>query len=111
MNTALQQIQGLLIAQHAALSKLLGQTTDPNTAKTILMEMQEVLHRINLVQNLLFKQASDKLNALLPGIQQANTALTTSLGNVSNVAGFLSGCSSFLQGVDQAIDLAKSLAA
>jgi len=111
MNTTLQTIQSLLIAQHTALSQLLGQTADPDAAQTILMEMQEVLHRINLVQNLLFKQASDKLNDLLPGIQKANTALTASLGDISNVAGFLSSCSSFLQGVDQAVDLAKSLTA
>jgi hypothetical protein len=111
MNTTLQQIQGLLIAQHTALSQLLGQTSDPNAAQAILTEMQEILHRINLVQNMLFKQASDELNAMLPGIQKANTALTTSLGNISNVAGFLSACTSFLQGVDQAVDLAKSLAA
>ena len=110
MNTTLQQIQTILITQHTALSQLLGQTTDPDADQKILTEMQEVLHRINLVQNLLFKQASDELTALLPAIQQANKDLTASLGDIADVAGFLSACSSFLQGVDQAIDLAKSLA-
>jgi inorganic triphosphatase YgiF len=111
MNTTLQQIHALLIAQHTALSQLLDETEDPDTARTILTEMQEVLHRINLVQNLLFEKASDELDALLPGIQRANTALTTSLGDIANIAGFLSAASSFLQGVDEAIDLAKTLAA
>jgi F0F1-type ATP synthase delta subunit len=111
MNTTLQQIQSALLAQHAALSQALGQTTDPTTAKAILGEMQEVLHRINLVQNLLFTAASQQLTNLLPGIAQASSALTAALKSISDVTGFLKAASSFLQAVDQAIDLAKIIAA
>lgn len=111
MNPTLQQIQSLLLAQHAALNSQLDSETDPDIAKAILMEMQELLHRIDLVQNLLFRQSSAQLDNTLPRIQKANDALAQSLQDIGDIATFLSASSKFLGLVDQAIDIAKTLAA
>jgi len=111
MNQTLQEIHDLLLAQHAALTNLLGSETDPDKAKTILMEMQEILHRIDLVQSLLFRQASERLDKTLAGIQKANGALTRSLASIDDLTAFISAASKFLTAVDQAIDIAKTLAA
>jgi len=100
----------MLLAQHAALAQTLGQTTDADTAKALLMEMQEVLHRINLVQNLLFSDASQQLDATLPAVSKANNDLTKSLKSVADLTEFLRSAANFLQCVDQSVDLAKMLA-
>lgn len=109
MNPTLKQIHDMLLAQHMALAHALDDASDPDNAKAILLEMQEVLHRINLTENLLFAEESKELDAMLPAIKQANDALTASLQNIANVASFLASVSNFLKGVDQAIDLAKTL--
>lgn len=110
MNPTLQQIHAMLLAQHNALSQTLDVTSDPDKAKAILMEMQEVLHRIDLTQNLLFTESSKKLDGTLSAIKEANDALTKSIQGINNLADFLNSVSSFLKGVDQAIDIAKTLA-
>jgi hypothetical protein len=110
MNPTLQQIHALLLAQHDALLQALDGTTDQDKAKAVVMEMQEVLHRIDLVQNLLFIESSQKLEGTLPGIQKANDVLTKSIQNINNVAGWLNSISNFLKCVDEAIDIAKTLA-
>jgi hypothetical protein len=111
MNQTLQQIHTLLLAQHNALANLLDSETDPIKAKAILMEMQEVLHRIDLVQNLLFRQSSQQLDDTLAGIQKANDALTQAVDTFNDLTSFLSATTKFLTAVDQAIDIAKTLAA
>jgi hypothetical protein len=110
MNPTFKQIQNMLLTQHAALAQTLGQTTDTDTAKAVLMEMQEVLHRINLVQNLLFSEASQQLDAMLPAVAKANNDLSTSLKSVDDVSDFLGSAAIFLKCVDQAADFAKMLA-
>jgi hypothetical protein len=111
MNPTLQQIHALLLAQHNALANLLDAQTDPDKAKAILMEMQELLHRIDLVQNLLFRQSSAQLDKTLAGIKKANDALTQALASIADLADFLDASTKFLTAVDQAIDIAKNLAA
>src|SRR5262245_8678997 len=103
MNQTLQQIHTLLLAQHPALTGLLDSETDPDKAKAILMEMQEVLHRIDLVQNLLFRQSSEQLDKTMSGIKKANDALTQSLEDIDNVVSLVSSTTKFLSAVDQAI--------
>lgn len=108
-NPTLQQIQGLLLDQHAALNTLLDSETDPARAKAILMEMQEILHRVDLVQSLMFRQSSQQLQATLPGIQQSSDALSKCLASLNDLTAFLNGASQFLAVVDEAIDIAKAL--
>ena len=45
-----QNLHNTLLAQQQALYLKLDAATDPNTAKVIVTEMQEILHRIDLVQ-------------------------------------------------------------
>ena len=101
----------MLLARHTEMSESLDGITDPARAKTIIMEMQEILHRIDLVQNLLFRQSSQELDAKLPGITKANDALVESLQSIEDIGAFLNATANFLKYADEAIDIAKSLAA
>jgi hypothetical protein len=62
-----------------------------------------------LTQSLLFTDSSQKLDKTLPAIKKANDALTESLESMDKLNDFLSSVSDFLKGVDQAIDIAKTL--
>ena len=111
MNPSLKQVHEQLLAQHATLADQLGQTTDSNMAQAILNEMKEILHRIDLVQGLLFAQTSAALQVAVNNVDTANTALTNALQTVSTVSDLVSATSEFLGYVDTAIDIAKTLAA
>ena len=111
MNTTLQAIHSLLLAQHAALAAKLGNETDPAVAQITLTEMQEVLHRIELVQKLLFTASVAKLDKMLPAIKAANQALTGAINERNKPADFIKAVARFLTFVDKAIDLAKTVAA
>jgi hypothetical protein len=111
MNQTLQELHGMLLARHTDLSQALDGVTDPAKAKAILMEMQEILHRIDLVQNLLFRQRSQELDATLAGITKANNALAKSIQSIDDLDAFLTASANFLKYADEAIDIAKSLAA
>jgi len=110
-NPALVTIYNSLCEQQNALSAAIQQTTNPNLAATISTETQEIAHRIILVQNLMFLANSDQLSDMVNNIQTASKNLTTAIGQIGQVAGFLNSVSAYLTVVDQAIDLAKNLAA
>jgi hypothetical protein len=110
MNDALKTLHDLLLGQHAALSDMLGNETDPNMAKTILNQMQELLHRSDLVQNFLFRQTSTQLEDAVKQVQTADASLTTALGNVKSASDLITASSQFFTYVDTAIDIAKTLA-
>ena len=110
MNTSLKQLHDLLLTQHRVLSEKLGQETDPDKAQAILMEMQELLHRIDLVQDLLFRQTSAQLESAVSKVQKADGALTQALKNVSDATALITATGQFLTYVDAAIDIAKTLA-
>jgi hypothetical protein len=111
MNQTLLDLHDMLLARHTDLSQTLDGITDPAKAKAIIMEMQEILHRIDLVQNLLFRQSSQQLDATLPGITKANDALAKCIQSIDDVGAFLTATANFLKFADKAIDIAKSLAA
>jgi signal transduction histidine kinase len=110
-NNTLKQIQDLLVAQVANLSNALSNTTDPDKAKQLLLEMQEVTHRIDVSQNLLFAKTSKDLNDCLPAIVAANKELANSIHQVEQVATIIDDTTELLKVVDQALDLAKGLLA
>ncbi|HEX4342385.1 MAG TPA: hypothetical protein VH255_03285 [Verrucomicrobiae bacterium] len=110
-NPTLQQIQAMLLTQSNALKKAFDDANDANTMDTIMTQKKEVLHRIDIVQNLLFKQSSQALAATLPGITTANDALTKAISGINDIAAFVTSASNFLQAVDQAITIAKALSA
>ncbi|HUJ09856.1 MAG TPA: hypothetical protein VL171_07500 [Verrucomicrobiae bacterium] len=110
MNLTLKQLHDLLLARHNALSDQLGHEADPAKAEAILTEMQELLHRIDLVQGLLFRQSSQKLDDCLARIKKADDALGQATQSIKNAADLVKSMSEFLKAVDEAIDLAKTLA-
>lgn len=109
MNQTLREIHDTLLKEHDALSKQLGQTTDPSTAGMLLTEMKEILHRIDLVQGLLFRESSAALESMMPDIQEADERLSEAVADLTDSAEFLKSAAGFLKFVDQAIDIAKTL--
>ena len=109
MNEDLLQLHAQLLAQHQALYEKLDEATDAADARTIVTEMQEILHRIDLVQGLLFRETTDALRSSLQKVDAADTELTEALSSVSAAADIVAGVSRYLAVVDQAIDLAKTL--
>lgn len=100
-----------LCAQQDALSAAIQNATDQKTATTISTEITEVSHRMILAQNLLFQSDNDQLAALVKSVGAASKNLTTAIGQIQNVTGFLNSMNAYLACVDEAIDLAKTLAA
>ena len=110
MNESLQEIHKMLLTQHTSLARKLEDATDPDAARTILTEMQELLHRIDVLQGLLFRETSQALDKTLDNINDANLKLARAVDSVEDLADFLKSTSEFLKFVDQAIDIAKTLA-
>ena len=109
-NQSLLTIYNTLCSQQDALSARIQVTTDPNLATTISTEIQEIAHRIILVQNLIFTADSTQLAGLVANIQTASNDLTQAIGQIQQVTEFLNSVSNYLTDVDQAIDLVKTLA-
>jgi uncharacterized protein Yka (UPF0111/DUF47 family) len=110
MNDDLKQLHNALMAQHQALYSRLDTVTDPVAAKAIITEMQEVLHRVDRVQGLLFKKTTAELGKSLKKVQKANGELTDALEKAQNTADIIKGVSDFLSFVDDAMDIAKAIA-
>ncbi|HEX7653283.1 MAG TPA: hypothetical protein VF607_07235 [Verrucomicrobiae bacterium] len=109
-NEDIQAIYDSLCDQQDALNDAIQQTTDPQLAATISQESQELAHRILISQNLLFKADSAKLSKLADKVKTAGDDLDLSLKQIQKTADFLDGISTYLGYVDDALDLAKTLA-
>jgi hypothetical protein len=109
VNQSLDQLHGYLIALNAQLNGRLDTTTDPQLAQRIITEMREVVHRIDLVQSVLFTRASDEVSAAVAKVAVADNSLVGSLKTISDVTNMVKTVSSFLTLVDDAIDLAKTI--
>jgi hypothetical protein len=110
-NPNLLTIYQMLCEQQDALSNEIQKpTTTLQSVNTISNEIQEVAHRIILVQNLLFTNESKQLAELVPTIEASSAQLTKAIGEIQQVTDFLNSVSGFLSDVDEAIDLAKTLA-
>jgi len=109
VNQDLKQLHGLLVKTNEDLSKKLGTITDPAAARAVVTEMREVVHRIDLVQSLLFKAASQGISGAVARVQAANADLASSIEDITNLTRFVTTASNFLTLVDDAIDLAKTL--
>jgi hypothetical protein len=109
-NQSLLTIYNSLCAQQDALSNEIQQTTDEDMAGTISTEIHEIAHRLILVQNLMFAADSAQLAALVTNVQADSKSLTQAIGQIGQTTVFLNSVSAYLADVDQAIDLAKTLA-
>jgi hypothetical protein len=107
MNEDMKALHTLLGAQHRALFRKLGATSDPELAKQILLEMRELLHRIDVAQNLLFKEQTQALTKAMAGVASADQELTKAIKQAERAADILKGVSKFLAVVDKVLDVAK----
>ena len=110
MNDDIKKLHETLMAQHQALYEKLDTITDPALAKAIVTELQEILHRVDVLQGLLFKQSSASLVRQVEKVEEADAALADALKSAESAADYITGVSKFLGFVDKAIDLAKTLA-
>src|SRR5690348_9956604 len=108
VNRDLDQLHDLLVALNERLNNSLDTITDPDLARAVITEMREVVHRIDLVQSLLFAAASNRISAAVAKVKDANADLSASLATINNITGVVKTVSSFLTVVDKAIDLAKT---
>jgi hypothetical protein len=109
VNDDLSQLHGTLIALNQQLNDSLDSITDPAIARAVVTEMREVVHRIDLVQSLLFTEASKKISDAVAKVEAANGEIAASLGQIQSVTGVVKAVSGVLTLVDKAIDLAKTL--
>ncbi len=110
MNEELQKLHDSLLAQHQALYDKLDETADRELAKAIITEMQEILHRIDLVQGLLFRQTTQGLKNSVQKVEDTEAELEDALKAAETATDFVKGVGTYLALVDKAIDLAKTLA-
>ena len=71
--------------------------------------MQEVLHRIIVVQRLIFTDEANKISFAVDKVNAANTTLQKDLSDIKGITDLVKTVTAFLTLVDTAIDLAKTL--
>jgi len=108
-NQQIKELHEMLGAQYDALWRRLGESRDPTEAATLLLEMREILHRLDLAQNLLFCQAAKELTQSMGSVRQANKKLAKAIAQAGQATKYLKASTEFLTCVDQALDLAKRL--
>src|SRR5258708_313585 len=82
VNSDLETLHATLVQVHDILHQRLGQATDPRVAQALLTEMQEITHRIDLVQTLLFAQTTAAITSAIGDIQSATANLNASLASI-----------------------------
>lgn len=109
MNDALITLQDTLIKQHKRLREALGTVDTDDQRRTIIREMFEITHRIQLAGGLLFAAQSQDLDAKVAAVRKGTAKIKAAIDELDNLQHFLDTMSSFIALVDEAIDLAKSL--
>src|SRR5258708_37580728 len=109
VNGDLDDLHDLLIGANTKLSDSLDTITDPALAQAVVTEMREVVHRIDLVQSLLFTTTATRITTAVQNVKNANAALTASLKTITDLVVLVKSVTAFLVLVDRVIDLAKVL--
>jgi hypothetical protein len=109
MNESLKELHGLLLSQFDVLVKKIDGTTDPAMAQAIVTEMKEILHRVDLVQNLLLRETTESLKTAVEEVKNADKELSKELKKIKEIKNLVDSVTAFLVCVDRAIDLAKAL--
>jgi hypothetical protein len=110
-NPTLVALYKSLCSQQDSLSAAIQKTTDSNVADALSTENCEIMHRIVLTQNLLFQSDSAELQADVKAVQTAAGQLQNTITNIQKASDVVNGVTQYLALVDEAIDLAKTLAA
>ena len=109
-NADLKTMHGNLLALYQKLSASLDDITDAAMARAVVTEMREVVHRIDLVQSLLFAASARKISDAVQAVDQANAQALESLDEIRSVTALVKTVTGVLTHVDTAIDVAKTLA-
>lgn len=109
-NTNIVDLYKSLCAQQDALSVKIQNETDPKLADAYSTENYEIMHRIVLTQSLLFQSDSAALQKSVQAVKTADGQLQSGLAKIKTAVDVVNAVSGYLSYVDQAIDLAKTLA-
>src|SRR5262245_29957908 len=109
MNEALVSLQDLLVKQHHRLRDRLEEAKKEEVRSALIREMGEITHRVQLVGGLLFAAEAEKLDAKVAEVRKGTAMVKAALDNLKELQGVLDAVTGFLELVDEAIDIAKSL--
>jgi hypothetical protein len=109
-NATLRELQAILVKQHNKLNHAIDEASDAETARAIVREMQEVTHRITLVGQLLFARQSAALRQHVDAVKSAAAKVGKAIRTLGDIRALLDATTDLLTLVDDAIDLAKTLA-
>jgi len=110
-NPSVQQLLQMLQDQHHALYVKMGTVTDPNDGQKIMLEAQELLHRISIAQNFVLLAITANVTAAVAQVQSADQQLTADLQESTDINAVVTKVTAYLGYVDQAIDFFKTVAA
>lgn len=90
-----------------SLSQKQEEATDPAVIKALAIEIREVLFRVTTVQQLLFRQQTDRISLAVEKVDEARTDLDKAIADIEKLNHFLGTISGFLGLVDKVLDVAK----
>ena len=108
--TSMDSLHQTLLDRFDDLGAKRKSSADQKMKDACLVELNEVLHRIDLTQNLLLVAVTAALQNALQEVQTADAQVTADIRQIADVAKFIQSVSDFLGYVDKAIDLAKQAA-
>lgn len=107
VNAKLKVLQQQLVDFHQVLANQLDKAKTQADGDAILREMQDVNFRVTMCGNLLFKQATDEINAQISAVSDATTTLNKSIAKAANISDLITQVSTFLGGVDKVLVAVK----
>ncbi len=111
MNETLADLQDRLVRLHRKLRDQLAETEDAAQRKALVNEMLEVTHRIQVIGGLLFAAEAAALDDKVQEVRAATRKVNEAITQIKQLRDFLDTAADFLALVDEAIDIAKGLAA
>jgi flagellin-like hook-associated protein FlgL len=106
-NSDLNELHNLLGRVVDELVQKQEASNDPDTIRALAREIREVVFRVGMVQQLLFKEQTAAITAAVANVNAANQELADAIAGIDNLNNFIKTVSSFLGLVDKVIDLAK----
>jgi hypothetical protein len=110
MNTGIEQLHEILLAQHSALAGKLAGESDPATARAIVREMRQILNRVDAAQKLLLSQPPVAQSPNIERVREADKKLTRAIDRVEEPAGIVKATTRFLKFADEVLDAARPVA-
>jgi hypothetical protein len=98
----------VLIAMVATLSAQLATITDATQAKQVMLEMQQITSRANLLQSLLFAAQTAAITKQAASLTKAKASLQKAIDTHANWTAVVAGINSMLAVADNTIQLAKA---